>query len=178
MNALQEAIDQAIASCLFKPKIIDDIRQIACLALESAEAEFEQHLKIAQRAQQDALTKAHTAEHQRQVTLTQSQRARKMAVARGNRYKAKYDALLAAIDTVLPGAKTVLTERSLPEAEKAKRLAKLADAIKQQRALCQSHIQHDPERYRDTYGPGYGKARRLLERLLDRQARLTHIKTY
>jgi len=69
-------------------------------------------------------------------------------------------------------AKVLLTTRTISHTDKRRRLTQLTHLIAQQRAVCQSKVTYDDARYRDVYGPGYGKARRLLDNLLERRARV------
>lgn len=108
----------------------------------------------------------------------QSNRERKAAVARANRFKAKYEQLLIDIDTVLPGAKAALTTKAISEEEKIKRLTEIDNAIAAQQAAVRGKVDFDESRWRDIHLSGYRKEARLLERLQAKKRQLMAQKSY
>jgi len=113
-----------------------------------------------------------------QAITDKGNQARKHASARGNRYKMKYDQLLETIDTLLPGAKALLTQTGIGEREKAKRLAQLEEKIQAQKTVVRQHIHYDVKKRRDVFNTGYGKQHRLLCALIAKRRKLQQCNSY
>ncbi len=112
------------------------------------------------------------------AALEKSNDARKQAAARANRYKKQYDNLLDDIDAALPGAKDLLKARAISEAEKRHQLDVLTKKIEVQESHVADKVVYSRGRYRDTFLPGYGKERRILQSLLERKKQLEKQKSY
>lgn len=189
---LKTAFDEITDKVLFKGNAVDDIKRVALETVAAMEQEFERVKKALVEklayAEEDFVDvqvgykaeRARTAALQKKLAgvIEKGNAARKSAAARANRYKSKYEHLLDDIETVLPGAKALLTSRAISAAEKAKRLAQLDATIARQRDRVGEHVGYDAVKRRDVFLSGYGRQCRVLGELLKRKKQLENQKSY
>ena len=90
---------------------------------------------------------------------------RQNTVARANRYKAKYEQLLDAIDSVLPGAKDMLTGKVLTPEAKAQKLEQLNKRIDFHFKKAENLEDYNYRKRKTIYRPGYGLQCKILKDL-------------
>lgn len=103
---------------------------------------------------------------------------RKNAAARANRYKARFDHVLDAVELVIPGSKELLLARAIPEEEKMKKLKRLDSLISKQKAEVKDRVAFDHYKKRDVFLEGYAKEKLLLIDLRRRKKQLEAQKSY
>lgn len=191
ITQLQYQLEEHLKQFAFKGKatvLVDVAVQAMMQALEQHNevvAELTEALEQAQ-AKCKTLTKTvkQSQRENQQLTakleqvITNANHERKSAVARANRFKARHDKLLDAIDEVLPGSRQLIEQRGLSEPEKRKQLRKLSKLIKVQRETVNSLVTYDSYRRRDTFHIGYTRERRILQAMMQRKQAIAKRPTY
>lgn len=180
---LERTFQEATQGLFFKNNAWDAVQRRTVKILTQAEDEAQRRIETLQKsAEADLKSKLQTQRQESEAKLWRAIQsgnlARKQAVARANRYKAHYECLLRAVDSLLPGAKDLLRGKALLKADKNKALRKLQDRVALQRKRVKAKVIYSPEDYRDKPSRGYDKEARLLEALLVRQETLENKKSY
>ena len=195
MNAFEKmnkAFEQAEKKVVFKGSALENTKQIARDCMKDLEDMYEDRIDILEFSAIDLNRKIDTliaTNKKAQDTIqrlktklervtSSSNKERKNAAARANRYKAKYDKLLDDLDLVMPGAKELILSSALSTQEKEAKLLKIDSQIDHYMKESGQKEYYNADKRRDVYLPGYGKVCRILQALRAKKKRLMEQKSY